>query len=116
MEMLSAGLDRYLSTIDSQSDSQSPSSPKSRVYPSGGLLLHRRQDMRVGVESEGYLAVSQYLHHDSGVDSLRKHECRTSVSKVVKPLMPQTSQLQKRVKPSDHRGVVEWCPLAGSED
>lgn len=71
--------------------------------------------MRVGVQCELDLAMSQNLHHHSWVDPLRHQEGSARVPEVVKALLRQPCPIEYRLEVAGDISRVQGRPDCGGE-
>jgi len=64
------------------------------------MPLHVGERMRVEIEGNPYLRVSEHFGDDLGVDSLQEQECSSLVTQVMKPYAWKPSLLKKREEPA----------------
>ena len=89
---------------------------KRLLHPVRGLGLQPRQHMRVGIEGQRDLTVSESLHDDTRVNSLRKQERRCGVAEVMDANGRQLRRLEHGLEHPPDVSLVEGRADRGGEN
>jgi hypothetical protein len=81
----------FLACAGGEQPTEQPSSvaPECPVHPIGGLLRHLRRNVRVGVEDDADLRMSQDFHDDAGRHTVGEQHTGSSVPEIMDTYVTQ---------------------------